>query len=182
MSNITVEKVSLPAPPVNIREIIRYGGGRDEDAIRDCVREAEGVLTYNVCFAEVDASVDGGEVDLGFTRIASRDLAKNLGGRLIDVGTATQGRINPFHVVTTLDADEEESGIRVDNFAVHLQFLEEYFRVILPGIDAQALEYLKKDKKIANGKVNCIFVEEIGSFKTLSLTLEEFAELIKKSV
>ena len=69
-------------------------------------------------------------------------LAKNLGGRLIDVGTATQGRINPFHVVTTLDADEEGLGAKVDNFAVHLQFLEEYFRVILPGIDAQALEYL----------------------------------------
>jgi hypothetical protein len=69
-------------------------------------------------------------------------LAKNLGGRLIDVGTATQGRINPFHVVTTLDADEDGVGAAVDNFAVHLQFLEEYFRVILPGIDAQALEYL----------------------------------------
>ena len=69
-------------------------------------------------------------------------LAKNMGGRLIDVGTATQGRINPFHVVTTLDADEEGNGARVDNFAVHLQFLEEYFRVILSGIDAQALEYL----------------------------------------
>ena len=69
-------------------------------------------------------------------------LAKNLGGRLIDVGTATQGRINPFHVVTTLDADEDGVAAAVDNFAVHLQFLEEYFRVILPGIDAQALEYL----------------------------------------
>ena len=69
-------------------------------------------------------------------------LADNLGGRLIDVGTATQGRINPFHVVTTLDADEEGLGAKVDNFAVHLQFLEEYFRVILPGIDVQALEYL----------------------------------------
>ena len=69
-------------------------------------------------------------------------LAKNLGGRLIDVGTATQGRINPFHVVTTLDADEDGIEAKVDNFAVHLQFLEEYFRVILPGIDAQALEYL----------------------------------------
>ena len=69
-------------------------------------------------------------------------LANNLGGRLIDVGTATQGRINPFHVVTTLDADEDGVGAAVDNFAVHLQFLEEYFRVILPGIDAQALEYL----------------------------------------
>ena len=69
-------------------------------------------------------------------------LAENLGGRLIDVGTATQGRINPFHVITTLDADEEGVGARVDNFAVHLQFLEEYFRVVLPGIDVQALEYL----------------------------------------
>ena len=69
-------------------------------------------------------------------------LAENLGGRLIDVGTATQGRINPFHVITTLDADEEGIGAKVDNFAVHLQFLEEYFRVVLPGIDSQALEYL----------------------------------------
>ena len=69
-------------------------------------------------------------------------LAENLGGRLIDVGTATQGRINPFHVITTLDADEDGEDSKVDNFAVHLQFLEEYFRVVLPGIDTQALEYL----------------------------------------
>ncbi len=69
-------------------------------------------------------------------------LAENLGGRLIDVGTATEGRINPFHVITTLDADEEGDGSKVDNFAVHLQFLEEYFRVVLTGIDPQALEYL----------------------------------------
>ena len=69
-------------------------------------------------------------------------LAKNLGGRLIDVGTASQGRINPFHVITTLEADEEGQASKVNNFAVHLQFLEEFFRVALPGIDAQALEYL----------------------------------------
>ena len=69
-------------------------------------------------------------------------LAENIGGRLIDVGTATEGRINPFHVITTLDADEDGDTSKVDNFAVHLQFLEEYFRVVLPGIDAQALEYL----------------------------------------
>ena len=67
-------------------------------------------------------------------------LAKNLNGRIIDVGTASQGRINPFHVITTLDADDEETV--VDNFAVHLQFLEEFFRVVLPGIDFEALEYL----------------------------------------
>jgi len=70
------------------------------------------------------------------------ELAHNLGGRFIDVGTASEGRINPFHIITTLDADEEGVNSRVNNFSVHLQFLEEFFRVILAGIDSDALEYL----------------------------------------
>ena len=69
-------------------------------------------------------------------------LAQNLGGRLIDVGTASEGRINPFHVITTLDADEDGSESKINNFAVHLQFLEEFFRVALDGISFDALEYL----------------------------------------
>ncbi len=69
-------------------------------------------------------------------------LARNLGGRLIDVGTAAEGRINPFHVITTLESDEEGDQARVNNFAVHLQFLEEFFRVALDGISPEALEYL----------------------------------------
>lgn len=70
-------------------------------------------------------------------------LAENLGGRLIDVGTASQGRINPFHIITNLDADESEGfAPTINNFAVHLQFLEEFFRVALDGIPSEALEYL----------------------------------------
>ena len=69
-------------------------------------------------------------------------LANNLGGRLIDVGTAREGRINPFHVITTLEGDEEGEGSQVNNFAVHLQFLEEFFKVALSGISSDALEYL----------------------------------------
>ena len=71
-----------------------------------------------------------------------KSLVENLNGRMIDVGTASEGRINPFHVITTLDADEDGESAQIDNFAVHLQFLEEFFRVVLPGIDPQALEYL----------------------------------------
>lgn len=68
-------------------------------------------------------------------------ISKNMGGKLIDVGSATHGRINPFHVITTLDADEDgDAG--ATTFAVHLQFLEQFFREILPGIDAHALEAL----------------------------------------
>ncbi len=71
-------------------------------------------------------------------------LANNMHGNIIDVGSATQGRINPFHIVTCLSdddkvSDEESASV---SFSVHLQFLEEYFKQILPGIDADALEYL----------------------------------------
>lgn len=72
------------------------------------------------------------------------NLAKNLMGNIIDVGSATQGRINPFHIITCLSDDEkisDEESASV-SFSVHLQFLEEYFRQILPGIDNDALEYL----------------------------------------
>jgi hypothetical protein len=71
-------------------------------------------------------------------------LAKNLKGNMIDVGSATQGRINPFHIITCLSDDEkvsDEESASV-SFSVHLQFLEEYFKQILPGIDNDALEYL----------------------------------------
>ncbi len=69
------------------------------------------------------------------------EIAYNLGGKLIDVGTAKQGRLNPFHVITSLDSDEADGGA-TSNFSVHLQFLEEFFKQILVGISADALEYL----------------------------------------
>ena len=68
-------------------------------------------------------------------------ISENLGGKLIDVGTASHGRLNPFHVITTLDADEDAEGAG-NSFSVHLQFLEQFYREILPGIDAHALEML----------------------------------------
>lgn len=87
-------------------------------------------------------------------------LAQNLGGRLIDVGTAREGRINPFHVITTLEGDEMGEESTVNNFAVHLQFLEEFFKVALPGISSDALEYLNNiivelySKKGINSRTN----------------------------
>ncbi len=67
-------------------------------------------------------------------------LARNIGGKVIDVGTASEGRINPFHIITSLESDESAEG--ANNFSVHLQFLEQFFREILSGIDPQSLEYL----------------------------------------
>lgn len=71
------------------------------------------------------------------------ELAHNLGGKIINVGNATQGRLNPFQIITNLEDDEEgeqqASGV---SFHTHLQFLEEFFKQILPEIEPDALEYL----------------------------------------
>lgn len=72
-------------------------------------------------------------------------LAKNLKGKVIDVGSATEGRLNPFHIITGLSDDDEEDGgddAAKVSFNMHMQFLEEFYRQILTGIEPDALEYL----------------------------------------
>jgi len=72
-------------------------------------------------------------------------LAKNMRGKIIDVGSAVQGRLNPFHIITSLSDDEglnaEQQAANI-SFSQHLQFLEEFFRQILQGLDFSAMEYL----------------------------------------
>ncbi|SEK80828.1 AAA-like domain-containing protein [Ruminococcus sp. YRD2003] len=70
------------------------------------------------------------------------ELAHNLHGKVINVGNAKFGRLNPFHIITTLEDDEASEAETGGSFAAHLQFLEEFFKQILPDIDKEALEYL----------------------------------------
>ena len=67
------------------------------------------------------------------------DLAKNLKGKQIDVGSSVNGIMNPFHIYTSLSDDEGGGG---DSFSMHLQFLEEFFHVIFDGMDGDAFEIL----------------------------------------
>jgi len=67
------------------------------------------------------------------------DLANNLQGKFIDVGSSLKGIINPFHIYTTLGADE---GTGSDSYSMHLQFLEEFFHVIFEGMGGDAFEIL----------------------------------------
>jgi len=64
-------------------------------------------------------------------------LTENLKGQAIDVGTGLQGRINPFHITPSLQG---EGTAVVDDYSSHLQFLEQFFRVILEGISSDAFE------------------------------------------
>jgi len=81
-------------------------------------------------------------------------LAHGLKGKFIDVGSSLHGIMNPFHVYTTLSEDE---GTGSDSFSQHLQFLEEFFRVIFDGMSGDAFEILNslvvevyKNKNIDN--------------------------------
>ncbi len=69
-------------------------------------------------------------------------LTKNLKGRILDVSSSKSGRINPFHIIASLD-DENQDGTN-NSYYSHLQFLEEFFRLILQGINSDSLELLNK--------------------------------------
>lgn len=78
------------------------------------------------------------------------NLSLNLKGKVIDVGSSAMGIINPFHVMTNLkddikDDDEGKSLLKTeesDTLSIHLQFLEQFFKVILEGISSDAFEVL----------------------------------------
>lgn len=66
-------------------------------------------------------------------------LCNNLNGKMIDVASSIYGIFNPFHIYPSLEA--EEGGVD-DTFNAHLQFLENFFKVILQGINTDAFETL----------------------------------------
>ena len=68
------------------------------------------------------------------------ELTENMGGKTIDVGSSSKGIINPFHIITSLEGDDEDAA--TDDYSIHLQFLEQFFRVILEGIDTDSFEAL----------------------------------------
>ena len=71
-----------------------------------------------------------------------QELATNLHGKIINVGNAQFGRLNPFHIITALEDDEAGEGGVSGSYATHLQFLEEFFRQIMPDCEKDAMEYL----------------------------------------
>ena len=103
-------------------------------------------------------------------------MTRNLGGKVIDVGTNKSGILNPFHIMASLedldddDMNEEEIAEATTEelvkkgtnktFFTHLQFLEQFFRAILEGISSDAFETLNTllvelyNKKGINQKTN----------------------------
>lgn len=72
-------------------------------------------------------------------------IAKNLYGKVIDVGSAREGRINPLQV--NASQDDEDSGNGNVSLAMHMQFLETFFGMILEGITMDGMELLNEALK-----------------------------------
>ena len=70
------------------------------------------------------------------------ELAQNLDGQIINVGNAQYGRLNPFHIITALEDDERGEGGSGSSYSTHMQFLEEFFKQIMPDCGKDAMEYL----------------------------------------
>lgn len=108
------------------------------------------------------------------------ELAQSLRGKKMDVGSSVNGIFNPFHISTTLEADE---GNRDDSYALHLQFLEEFFKIILEGLNSDAFELLNslivdlyKSKHIDNNtKINELKPEDFPIF-------DDLMKIIKKKI
>ena len=97
-------------------------------------------------------------------------MAKELDGKVIDVGTATEGRLNPFQIITTLSDDEEDSveadkKAAANSFASHLQFLEEFYRQILPDLSGEELNFLNN---ITNTMYKKMGIDEETMLSTLT--------------
>ena len=80
-----VNRKLYPAPPVCRREALRYAGCREETPevaglLDEVLEQALPALTYQVCWREFPISVNGGVCELGFARVNSAALAKNLAG------------------------------------------------------------------------------------------------------
>ena len=65
-------------------------------------------------------------------------ISNNLAGKSLDIASNIHGIINPLQIMQTLGDDGE----RHNDYHAHLQFLEEFFKTVLPGIDSDSLERL----------------------------------------
>lgn len=94
-----------------------------------------------------------------------KKLCESVGGIYIDVGSATQGRINPLHIYPVL-TDEGELATPEITFNAHLQFLEDFFKLTLKGITQDAFEELNNLIKLMYESVGILPDTDCAEFSS----------------
>lgn len=82
MNNPVLTKI-YPSPPICEKEILRYAGCKDADEtvtalVKECLDEAQSVLSYKICFREFSFEKYGRMCDFGDFSVESENLANNL--------------------------------------------------------------------------------------------------------
>ena len=90
-------------------------------------------------------------------------IARNMYGKVIDVGSAREGRINPLQV--NASQDDEDSGSGNVSLAMHMQFLETFFGMILEGITMDGMELLTEALKELYAKFGISNTTQIENVK-----------------
>lgn len=75
----------LTLPPVDRQEILRYAGARSDspeltNLLENCLLEAQSILNGHVCWSAFPITQQADTWDLGFARIRSASLDRNLAG------------------------------------------------------------------------------------------------------
>ena len=75
----------IPFTDHSKRETLRYSGAMEstpelDSLISLCRNDLCERIRYSLCYSEFPVSANGDELDLGFARVSSRDLSKNLQG------------------------------------------------------------------------------------------------------
>ena len=118
MTENTVLRKSYAAPPLRVKEILRYAGYGTEQVdeetrriLKECLKEAENALQYRVCYLEQSVCIAGNACNLGFAMLSSKDLAtylSNCSGCLLMGATvgleldrliARYGRVSPVRAL-----------------------------------------------------------------------------------
>ena len=106
-------------------------------------------------------------------------LTKNLHGNIINVGNATEGRINPFHIYKILTEDGVPADSKV-TFNTHLKMLESFFKIVLADAPVDVLELINNlavetyEKMGITENTDCtsLSAEDFPTFSDLLRTLK----------
>ena len=120
-----------------------------------------------------------------------RKLAKSVDGNWIDIGGVSSGMINPFHVFPSLAQSDDEKNnpdgtiTSADHLSQHRQFLESFFKVVIPEIDYETLTLLNKNIKelytnfiiTETTNVENLKAEDFPTFEDLGKLIDKNAKL-----
>ena len=117
-----------------------------------------------------------------------RKLAKSVNGNWIDIGGVSSGMINPFHVFPSLAQSDDEKNnpdgtiTSADHLSQHRQFLESFFKVVIPEIDYETLTLLNKNIKELYTNFRITEITNVEKLKAEDFpTFEDLGKLIDKN-